>query len=109
MRTIVPFADLSMTDVAEVGGKNASLGELVANLVPKGVRVPDGFAITASAFRRHLGETGLDGVLTALFADLDLDRVADLQRRGRQARDAAEAAVGNTGESRQDVVQSGAK
>jgi pyruvate, water dikinase len=48
----VPFSKVTLADVPRVGGKNASLGELFRYLVPLGVRVPDGFAITAEAFRR---------------------------------------------------------
>ena len=49
-RYIIPFSALTMKDVAEVGGKNASLGEMIRNLSPLGVAVPDGFAITVTAF-----------------------------------------------------------
>ena len=57
------FSDLSMDDIGQVGGKNASLGELVQGLVPLGVRVPDGFATTADAYRELLAENGLDAVV----------------------------------------------
>jgi len=50
MPIVVPFRDLRLTDIAQVGGKNVSLGELLAHQLPLGVRVPDGFAVTARAF-----------------------------------------------------------
>ena len=53
------FAELGLADLEQVGGKNSSLGEMVANLSSAGVRVPDGFATTADAYRRFIGETGL--------------------------------------------------
>ena len=51
---VVPLSSISIDDVAVVGGKNASLGEMIRELTPLGVRVPDGFAVTAGAFRLHL-------------------------------------------------------
>ncbi len=59
------FADLGMADVPLVGGKNASLGELVRELRPLGVRIPDGFAVTAEAFRAMLERAGLGPLLRA--------------------------------------------
>ena len=56
---VVWFADIGLADLEQVGGKNSSLGEMVANLASAGVRVPDGFATTADAYRRFIGETGL--------------------------------------------------
>ena len=53
-RYVVPFEDLRMTDVESVGGKNASLGEMISQLAHAGVRVPGGFATTALAFRDFL-------------------------------------------------------
>jgi pyruvate, water dikinase len=83
-----PFRELGLGDLAEVGGKNASLGELVRELGGAGVRVPDGFAVTAAAYRAFLRESGLDTGLSELLGGLDADDVADLQRRGRAAREA---------------------
>ncbi|WP_424887051.1 phosphoenolpyruvate synthase [Streptomyces sp. XH2] len=59
IRRVIPFAELGRADVGLVGGKNASLGELIAHLAPAGVKVPDGFATTADAFRELLGTEGL--------------------------------------------------
>jgi len=56
---VIPFERLRMTDVEEVGGKNASLGEMLSQLTAAGLRVPDGFATTAEAFRLFLDEGGL--------------------------------------------------
>src|ERR1035437_6390608 len=77
---VVPFENLRMTDVGSVGGKNASLGEMISQLAGAGVRVPGGFATTAQAFRDFLGHS-LDGgpTLEARIADrlstLDIDDV----------------------------------
>mgnify|MGYP000090051825 CR=1 FL=1 len=60
MSYVVSFEQLRMTDVDSVGGKNASLGEMISQLADAGVRVPGGFATTAQAFRDFLSDTGLD-------------------------------------------------
>jgi pyruvate,water dikinase len=86
---VLDFADLALTDIARVGGKNASLGELARALKPQGVRVLDGFATTADAYRRLLADCGLDGKLRGIFDGLDAENLAELSRRG----DAARAAV----------------
>jgi len=57
---VAPFEQLRMTDVETVGGKNASLGEMISQLAASGVRVPGGFATTAHAFRQFLQHAGLD-------------------------------------------------
>lgn len=67
---VIWFADLRRADVAKVGGKNSSLGEMVANLAAEGVRVPDGFATTADAFREFVSENGLGRVVADKIADL---------------------------------------
>lgn len=67
---VIWFADLRRADVAKVGGKNSSLGEMVANLAAEGVRVPDGFATTADAFREFVADNGLDRVIADRIADL---------------------------------------
>jgi pyruvate,water dikinase len=74
-RYILPFSELTLESVPEVGGKNASLGELLASLGPEGVVVPDGFALTAAAFRLHLAEAGLD---RSIYGELDRVDPADL-------------------------------
>jgi pyruvate,water dikinase len=80
------FAELGLADLDQVGGKNASLGEMVSNLSAVGVRVPDGFATTAGAYRRFIGDTGLAEQITGLLADLDTDDVQRLAEVGAQIR-----------------------
>ncbi len=75
-----------MKDVPEVGGKNASLGEMIATLSAAGVRVPGGFATTAHAFRQFMHSNGLDGRIVPLLAALDIDDVAALAEAGRTIR-----------------------
>ncbi len=82
------FAEIRIEDIPETGGKNASLGEMVRELTHLGVKVPDGFAITASAYREFLRENGLEAVIRETLAGLDLDDVAELQRRGLAVRQA---------------------
>ncbi len=77
---------IRLTDVPIVGGKSASLGELIQQLVPQGINVPSGFAVTASAYRHFIRSNALDETLRTLFADLDVTNVKNLQKRGRQAR-----------------------
>ncbi len=80
------FKEIGIEDVPEVGGKNASLGEMYRNLTREGVRVPNGFAVTASAYRHLLEANGLEPKLHALLDDLDYDNVAQLQERGAACR-----------------------
>src|ERR671916_2270577 len=86
MSNVVWFADLGLADLEQVGGKNASLGEMIANLSSAGVRVPDGFATTADAYRRFLGETGLAERIAAELAGLDTDDVRRLAEVGQRIR-----------------------
>lgn len=85
------FADLGLDDLEQVGGKNASLGEMVSNLADLGVRVPDGFATTADAFHRFIGETGLRERIAGLLDGLDTDDVRRLAEVGREIRAAVVA------------------
>ncbi|WP_456451352.1 phosphoenolpyruvate synthase, partial [Hydrogenimonas sp.] len=80
------FKELGIEDVPEVGGKNASLGEMYRNLTEEGVRIPNGFAVTATAYRYMLKANGLEEKLHALLDDLDYDNVAMLQQRGAACR-----------------------
>ncbi|MCS4295079.1 pyruvate,water dikinase [Comamonas sp. BIGb0152] len=82
---VVPFENLRMTDVEVVGGKNASLGEMISQL-PQGVRVPTGFATTAHAFREFLAHEGLAGKISAKLAALDVDDVRALAQVGAEIR-----------------------
>ena len=86
------FADIGIEDVPLVGGKNASLGEMYRALVAKGVRVPNGFAITAQAYRDFVREAGLEATLGETLKDLDARDLPDLRRRGSRIRQALLAA-----------------
>lgn len=87
---VVPFEQLRMTDVESVGGKNASLGEMISQL-PQGVRVPTGFATTAHAFREFLAYEGLADKISAKLAALDVDDVRALAAVGAEIRAMVEA------------------
>ena len=82
---VVPFENLRMTDVEAVGGKNASLGEMISQL-PAGVRVPTGFATTAHAFRQFLHHEGLDARIAHRLASLDTEDVRALALAGAEIR-----------------------
>ena len=83
---VAPFEHLRMTDVEAVGGKNASLGEMISQLASSGVRVPGGFATTAHAFRRFLAQDGLDARIDAELRALDVDDVRALVAAGARIR-----------------------
>jgi len=86
MKNVLWFDEIGMTDLPAVGGKNASLGEMVSHLSALGVRVPGGFATTADAYRRFLAHDGLGDQIAALLRDLDTDDVAALTRVGGEIR-----------------------
>jgi pyruvate,water dikinase len=83
---VVWFDKLRMTDVETVGGKNASLGEMISQLASSGVRVPGGFATTAQAYRDFLAHNGLADRINAMLAKLDVDDVVELARVGKEIR-----------------------
>lgn len=83
---ILWFNEIGINDIQLVGGKNASLGEMIQQLTPKGVNVPMGFATTAYAYRYFIESAGLEAQLRELFADLDVDNVNNLRERGKKAR-----------------------
>ncbi len=85
-KRVIWFDRLRMSDIEQVGGKNASLGEMIAQLDAEGVRVPGGFATTASAFREFLAETRLSERIAGALAGLDVDDVAKLARIGAEIR-----------------------
>ncbi len=85
---VVPFSECGMKDVAKVGGKNASLGEMIRELGGLGIRVPDGFATTADAYREFLATDGLDRRIHAELDSLDVSDVTELAKRGRAVREA---------------------
>jgi len=78
---------LRLTDIHRVGGKNASLGEMIGQLSALGVRVPGGFATTARAYREFLAQDGLDARIDKLLSDLDVDNIEQLARCGKTIRD----------------------
>jgi pyruvate, water dikinase len=79
------FRELGMGDLEQVGGKNASLGEMVSELASAGVMVPVGFATTADAYRRFLEGTGLAEKIRGLLNGLDTDDVRQLAAVGRRS------------------------
>jgi len=83
---VLPFRELHMGSLAQVGGKNASLGEMIRSLSAAGVRVPDGFAVTADAFRLHIEESGLGETIYGALDALDASDVRALQAAGHRIR-----------------------
>jgi len=86
------FREIGIEDVPIVGGKTASLGEMFRELTPKGVKVPDGFGVTAQGFRDFLRDTGLDTKISDLLRGLDTRDVEALRSRGSAIREAILAA-----------------
>lgn len=91
MKHIIWFRELGIEDVNLVGGKNASLGEMIKYLGPKGVKIPDGFAITADAYRYFIKD--LKPFIKKTLIGLDTHKVADLAKRGKLIREAIKKAV----------------
>ena len=83
---VIPFEQLTMRDVETVGGKNASIGEMIGQLARLGVQVPGGFATSAQAFRDFLAQGGLDARIHAALAGLDVDDVTKLAATGAKIR-----------------------
>ena len=83
---VIPLEQLGMQDVDKVGGKNASLGEMISNLAASDVRVPGGFATTAQAYRDFLAHEGLEARIKATLATLNVDDVVALAKTGEQIR-----------------------
>jgi pyruvate,water dikinase len=83
---VLPFNAVGIADIPFVGGKNASLGEMIQELRPKGVKVPTGFATTAYAYRYFITTAGLEARLRKIFAVLDVEDVDNLQQCGKKAR-----------------------
>ncbi len=86
MSYVVSFEQLRMTDIDSVGGKNASLGEMISQLAGAGVRVPGGFATTADAFRDFLKSTSLGERIAERLASLDSEDVRALAAAGSEIR-----------------------
>lgn len=83
---ILWFDRVGLDDIGLVGGKNASLGELIRQLTPKGINVPQGFAITAHAYRYFISSAGLEPQLRKLLTDLDVDNVQLLRQQAAKVR-----------------------
>ncbi|ADY26334.1 phosphoenolpyruvate synthase [Deinococcus proteolyticus MRP] len=92
MEMIRPFETLRMTDVETVGGKNASIGEMIQGLAGAGVRVPGGFATTADAFRLFLRENDIETRINERLGALDVNDVTELARAGKEIRQWVEEA-----------------
>lgn len=88
----IPFAELNMEDVPRVGGKNASLGEMLKALSKEGVAVPDGFAVTADAYRLHLERAGIAEQIFSMLDALDVEDVDALAKTGAKIRKLIQAA-----------------
>ena len=78
VENVVWLDDVSMSDVDKVGGKNASLGEMISTLSSQGVRVPGGFATTAEAFESFLSHSNLKNKINDLLLSLDITNIKEL-------------------------------
>ncbi|MBU3896108.1 phosphoenolpyruvate synthase, partial [Patescibacteria group bacterium] len=85
---ILWLAEIGIEDVPLVGGKNASLGEMFVNLVPKGVSLPDGFALTTKFYWKFLKDNGIDAKLQEIFSALDPQSITSIQETGKRSREA---------------------
>src|SRR5574343_266315 len=86
MKNILWFDEITIKDVPMVGGKNASLGEMIGSVVKEGVNVPFGFATTAEAFFNFLAVTGLDKKISEIMDKLDVQNLAQLAESGKEIR-----------------------
>jgi pyruvate,water dikinase len=87
MKFVKWFEDIGAKDVSLVGGKNASLGEMIRNLGKKGVNIPSGFAITAEAYKYVLEKAGISQKIKDILAGLDTHNMENLAKRGEKIRD----------------------
>jgi pyruvate,water dikinase len=83
---VIPFTELGMNDVPVVGGKNASLGEMICHLTQAGIKVPAGFATTADAYREFLSQGDLESKINQVLDSLDIEDVSALQKVGAEIR-----------------------
>ena len=83
---VLDFNEIGIKDVPVVGGKNAALGEMYSRLVPEGINVPGGFAVTAEAYRHILKTTGLDKNIKGILKGLDTRKIGELKKRGKEIR-----------------------
>mgnify|MGYP000572013008 CR=1 FL=1 len=86
MKKILWFNEITIEDVPKVGGKNASLGEMIKMVAPKGVNIPFGFATTAQSYFEFLKETGLDKKITEILENLDVHNLKQLAIKGKKVR-----------------------
>ncbi len=91
-KLVLWYKDITIKDVPLVGGKNASLGEMIKYLEPQGVRVPNGFVVTAEAYRHFMKKTGLDKFIKKALKGLDTKNLKDLAKRGEEIRKVIRAA-----------------
>lgn len=91
-KLVCNLSEVGIDDVGQVGGKNASLGEMIRNLGSKGVRVPGGFVITAGAYRHFMKESGMQDFVQKTLAGLDTRNLKDLSVRAQKVRTAIKAA-----------------
>jgi len=85
-KMVLWFDELELADIPQVGGKNASLGEMRRELIPNGVRIPDGYAITANAYRYLLKSSGIVAQMQQILSDLDTHDLDNLKSKGRRVR-----------------------
>lgn len=85
-KNILWFREVSIKDVPLVGGKNASLGEMIKNLTKKKINIPDGFAVTASAYFYFLKENNLELKIKNILKDIDVTKIYNLQEKGKKVR-----------------------
>lgn len=83
---ILDYAEINMTHLPQVGGKNASLGEMITELTPLGIKVPRGFAVVADAYRQFLQENNLDHKIYSLLADVNPEKIAALKKTSAKIR-----------------------
>jgi pyruvate,water dikinase len=93
------FSEIGIEDVPMVGGKNASLGEMYRKLHDQGINIPNGFAITAYAYRYFLRYAGIEDEIKKVLKDLDTSDLDNLMRKGREVRDIYMRATINLGKS----------
>ena len=86
-RLVIWFDELQLSDIPQVGGKNASLGEMRRELIPKGVSIPDGYAVTAYAYRYLLESAGIIEQIKTVLSDLDTHNIENLKKRGQKVRE----------------------
>ncbi|MCX5833536.1 MAG: phosphoenolpyruvate synthase, partial [Deltaproteobacteria bacterium] len=85
-KLVIWFDDIKLKDILEVGGKNASLGEMRRNLITRGVSIPDGYAVTANAYRYLLESAGIQREMKKILSDLDTHDIQNLNERGKKIR-----------------------